>query len=401
LAHASQDLPRRRIAVFVEHLGSGGAEKVAVNVANALAASGFAVDMLMWRGKGVNLQDLSPHVGAIYFGEGGAKIGVFGAIGRLVDYHRKRRPEAVFSHLEKASLVALLAGLIAGRRVTIPCIHIDLIAYAKINHRLKRNVLNAAVMLLYPLARDIVAVSEGAAQSARRLLGLFNKPVRVIYNGFDIDRLKSVSKRAVPQAWLNDKTVPVMIACGRLTEQKAYDIMLPAFARLRARMPARLIILGEGPLLARLRALADELGVGEDVMIPGFVPDPISWFAKSDLYVMSSRCEALPTVLIEALVAGVPILSTDCPSGPREILDGGRFGDLVPVDDTEALSVAMARALEAGRVSNPHARARHLERFSLARMFEQYQAVIEASFPRPEAGLPRDEGARTVTRAGV
>ncbi len=385
MADALQNVPTRRIAIFVEHLGSGGAEKVAVNVANGLAARGFAVDMLMWRGQGVNLKDLAPNVGAIYFGAEGGKISVFGAVRRLALYHRRVKPEVVFSHLEKASLVALVAGLVAGTRVTIPCIHIDLIAYAKINNRIRRGILNAAIMMIYPMARNIVAVSEGAAESARRLLALFKSPVRVIYNGFDLDLLKTLSQQSVSETWLNTNGVPVIIACGRLTEQKAYDVLLPAFANLRRRLLARLIILGEGPLIAELRQLAESLGVAADVMIPGFIPNPISWFSKSDLYVMSSRCEALPTVLIEALVAGVPVLSTDCPSGPREILDGGRFGDLVPVDDTAALTEAMSRAIQTRPISDQNALSEHLERFSLSRMFDNYQSVIEACRQPPRS----------------
>jgi glycosyltransferase involved in cell wall biosynthesis len=365
--------------MFVEHLGSGGAEKVAVNLANGLAARGFSVDMLMWRGGGVNEKDLAPNVGVINFsGAGSKKPGALGAISLLAKYHRRYRPVTVFAHLEKPSIVAIIAGLLAGSRVTIPCIHIDLITYAKINHPIKRGILNAAVMVFYPLAPRVIAVSQGAADAAKRLIFLSKKSVHVIYNGFDLSRLKAISLREVAQPWLNIRDVPVIISCGRLQQQKAFDVLLRAFAALRGKRAARLIILGEGPEHERLRGLAGTLGIAADVMLPGFVPDPISWFAKSDLFVMSSRCEGHPLVLIEALVSGVPVISTDCPSGPREVLGDGRFGELVAVDDVDALSAAMSRAIETRPAIDQAAVAEHLKKFSLTGMIDGYEALVDA-----------------------
>ena len=330
-----QDAPApsaQRIGIFVEHLGSGGVEKIAVVLANGLADKGFAVDMLMWHGRGIiNLRDVSPQIAQINF-SADRPAGVLRVIHLLMKYLRDKKPIVVFAHLEKPSLLAIVAGLLVGYRKIVPCIHIDLDTYASINHRLSRRLLNCLVAMFYSLAPQVIAVSEGAGRAARKLLSPFGPPVRVVYNGFDLAALTSKSQQPIKEAWLRNKTVPIVVSCGRLQQQKAFEVLLRAFADLRRTMPARLVILGEGPEHEALLSLARTLGVAEDVSLPGFVDNPIAWFAKSDLFVMSSRCEGLPLVLIEALVAGVPIVSTDCPSGPREILENGRFGVLAPVD---------------------------------------------------------------------
>ncbi len=140
-------------------------------------------------------------------------------------------------------------------------------------------------------------------------------------------------------------------------------------------MPARLVILGERPEHEALLSLAHKLGVAEDVLLPGFVDNPVAWFAKSDLFVLSSRCEGQALVLIEALVAGVPIVSTDCSSGPREVLADGRFGSLGPVDNVAVLSEAMSRVLKKQPEIDKAALTEHLQKFSIENMIAGYLAV--------------------------
>jgi glycosyltransferase involved in cell wall biosynthesis len=185
--------------------------------------------------------------------------------------------------------------------------------------------------------------------------------------------LKDVSPKVA--TWLRSQTVPVIVTCGRLTQQKAQDTLLRAFAAERRTMPVRLVILGEGEEREALLSLASQLGVTEDVSLPGVVVDPVTWFAKSDLFVLSSRCEGQSLVLIEALIAGVPIISTDCPSGPHEVLANGRFGELVPVDDVPALSQAMSLTLKKAPEIDKVALRKHLEKFGVDQMIEGYLAA--------------------------
>ncbi len=365
-----------RIGLFIEHLGSGGAEKAVVTLANGLAQRGYCIDLLFWKPSGFYLNVVSPLVTMVDLAAG-KKAGKAHIIRSLIRYLRQNQPVILFTHLEKSSLLAIICGLLIGYRQIVPCIHIDLIAYANAYNRLRRWLMIVTVAVLYRLTPRVIAVSKGAGRTAGRLLSPFGPPVQFIYNGFDLPVLLSTAQQPVEEAWLRNKTIPVIIACGRLTHQKAHDTLLRAFAVLRRTTPARLIILGEGEEREALLSLAAELGLLEDVSLPGVVDHPIAWFAKSDLFVLSSRCEGLSLVLIEALVAGVAIVSTDCSSGPREVLENGRFGALVSVEDVAALAEAMSRALKKPPEIDKAALAKHLEKFSTDHMIDGYLSAAE------------------------
>jgi glycosyltransferase involved in cell wall biosynthesis len=161
---------------------------------------------------------------------------------------------------------------------------------------------------------------------------------------------------------------------GRLVPQKDFATLLRAFALVRADRPARLVILGEGPERDRLMLLARELGIENDVLLPGFVTNPFAWVGRASLFVLSSAWEGLPTVLVEALACGTPVIATDCPHGPRAILEGGDLGPLVPVGDSRKMAEAMRRMLDA-----PTERSRLLARaaaFHEDRAIEAYRHIL-------------------------
>ena len=362
-------------------------------LANGFADRGYAVDLLLRHASGVHLKEVSPLVTKIDLSAGGKADSVT-IIRSFMHYLRQAQPAVLFAHLERPALMAIVSGLLTGyRHIIVPCIHNDLIAYANshhnVLHRLRRWLLNVMVAVFYRLTPRVIAVSDGAARTARRLLSPNGPPVQVIYNGVDFSALLSKAQQPVEKSWLRNKTVPVIVACGRLTHQKAHDVLLRGFAVLRQTTPARLVILGEGEDYQALLSLADELGVAKDVLLPGFVDNPLAWFSKSDLFVLSSRSEGLSLVLIEALAGGVPIVSTECPSGPREVLANGCFGALVPVDDVAALSEAMSRALKKKLEIDKAALAQHLEKFSINRMIDEYLKVAE--FIVPDLRMPRTD----------
>jgi glycosyltransferase involved in cell wall biosynthesis len=196
----------------------------------------------------------------------------------------------------------------------------------------------------FPSADYIVGVSAGVADDLREQIGLPSERVRVVFNPIITPDIAVEAAEPVGHPWFSDGG-PVLVAAGRLRPQKDFPTLLRAVALVRDRRPVRLVLLGEGPDRAELEALVDRLGLGGIVDLPGNTDNPYAYFAKCTAYVLSSRWEGLPTVLIEALACGSPIVSTDCPSGPREILDGGSYGVLVPVGDVEALAAAIERAL--------------------------------------------------------
>jgi glycosyltransferase involved in cell wall biosynthesis len=198
---------------------------------------------------------------------------------------------------------------------------------------------------LYPLADAIVAVSRGVADDVVAIAGVDPERVHVIANPVIRPGLAEGAEERPDHPWLRERDRPVLLAVGRLTRQKDFPTLLRAFARVLAERPVRLVILGEGEDRAALLRLAAELGVDDALDMPGFVANVHAWMAHADLFVLSSAWEGSPNALTEALYLGAPVVSTDCRSGPREILDGGRVAPLVPVGDDAALARAIVNTL--------------------------------------------------------
>jgi glycosyltransferase involved in cell wall biosynthesis len=199
-----------------------------------------------------------------------------------------------------------------------------------------------SVRLLYPLADARLVVSRGVATDLGRLSGLSFNRFEVIYN--PLPQLESVRGSTDATLWGNEGAR--IISLGTLKAQKNHKLLIDAFARVRRGRKAKLMIVGEGALRRELLELAGRLGVAEDVLLPGFVLNPTALLSSASLFVLSSDYEGFGNVLVEAMRAGVPVVSTDCPSGPAEILDGGKYGPLVPCNDPAALAHAIETALE-------------------------------------------------------
>jgi len=199
---------------------------------------------------------------------------------------------------------------------------------------------------LYPQAHNIVAVSQGVAEDLSTLIQLSPDRVTVIYNPVITPNLLEQALAPLTHPWFEREQPPVILGAGRLSLQKDFPTLLRAFALVRQHRPARLVILGEGEERANLERLAIELGIQNDVSMPGFVDNPFAFMAKASVFVLSSAWEGFGNVLVEALACGCPVVATDCRSGPREILDNGRYGRLVPVGDHEALAKAILETLD-------------------------------------------------------
>jgi glycosyltransferase involved in cell wall biosynthesis len=263
-------------------------------------------------------------------------------------YIKGSRPEAVIAHLNDAN-TALMMAHCGGRlpsRLLVTIHNTISRSVSDAGSKWKRNV-PELMRCLFHRANHVIAVSHGVAEDLRRELRLTNANIEVVYNPVVRPELHDLAREPVPHPWLADAASPVLVAASKLKPQKDLGMLLRAFAVLRQRRPVRLILLGEGPELDALRALAQQLGIDADVHFAGFVQNPFAYYSRARLFVMSSAWEGLPTALIEALACGCPVVSTDCPSGPREILDGGRYGTLVPVGDHLALAQAMDAALDA------------------------------------------------------
>ena len=206
----------------------------------------------------------------------------------------------------------------------------------------------------YPLADEIIAVSDGAADDLSISTRIPRDQIQVVYNPIITPEMDLKSRENLDHPWFKPGEPPVILAVGRLTSQKDYPLLIRAFARVRQAIPVRLLILGEGPERNELTSLINQLGLEDDISMPGFVHNPYAFMAHASVFVLSSRWEGLPTVLAEALYCGAPLVSTDCPSGPREILQNGRFGKLVPVGDVDCLADAIQDTLKNKRMSPPY-----------------------------------------------
>lgn len=334
-------MSKERIAFFLPSLSGGGAEKVSVNLLKAMVKHDLTLDLVLGTKQGPYLAQVPAAVNIIDLGV----ERVFKAVIPLAYYLQKYQPHSLLSHLGHANIMAILATKIVGSKTKLVLVEHNTLSAS--NSQLWRAKLVPWFMeKLYPSADSIVGVSQGVSQDLETELGLKPGLVKTIYNPAIDRELIAKSKEKVNHPWLQSSNIPVFLAVGRLTAQKDFSTLIQAFALVRKKRSAKLIILGKGELQAELQQLANSLGLEKDIELPGFVANPYAYMSKATAFVLSSRWEGLPTVLIEAMACGCPVISTDCPSGPREILADGLYGSLVPVNNVTKLSEAMLEILE-------------------------------------------------------
>ena len=321
-----------------------------LNLASGFADRGLRVDLVVVAAEGDHLDALPRSVRLVELGVSRTATSPMA----LRRYVRESGTPVIISALHHANLALLLAKRVFRLPVrVVPTIHNTLSVERKRARSPIVRVQHAFMDACYRWADRIVAVSEGVAADFRRTAGVRDGMVETIYNPVITEAMRAQARERPDHPWFEPHAPDVIVAVGRLVRQKDFATLLRAFARSAAARDARLMILGEGPERPVLERLAAELGIADRVAMPGFVPHPYAFLGHARLYVMSSEWEGLPTALIEALAVGVPIVSTDCPSGPREILRDGAYGRLVPVADPDALAAALSDALAAPRQAAP------------------------------------------------
>lgn len=366
-----------RLSILLPDLRGGGAERVAVNLANSFVQRGYAVDMVLLSATGEFLTDLLPGIRVVDLKLKRLRSVLF----PLVRYLRQSRPAALLACMWPLTVVALWARTLAlvPMRVLV-AEHTTWSRDEIANSSWGRWKVGSTMHFAFPGAEGIVAVSQGAADDLARFANLDRKAITVIYNPVVGDAKPPASAPLAPAGWWTGPHHKVL-AVGTLKTIKDYATLLQAFARLCHRIDARLLILGEGECRPALEAQARQLGIEASVFMPGFVKDISPYYQQADLHVLSSTGEGLPTVIIEALAVGTPVVSTDCPSGPREILCEGQFGRLVPVGNAAALTVAMADSLAA--THDTAALKARAQDFSIDKATDRY---LELLFPQTSSG---------------
>ena len=372
---------KERVAVLIPRLGIpgqqiGGAERTAIRLANGMAASGVPTDLVVFRSGGMLQDEISQ---AVRFVDLKAYNWPKTFL-TLKKYMLQAHPLAILAQDNRAGMLAVFV-----RELTNISTQIILTVHATLSQRwressaLRRSLSKQLVRPFHLRADAVVAVSREAAEDLVSLMRLPRDHVKVVYNPVVSDELFTKAKEEPQLPWFGPKDPPVILGVGRLCEAKDFATLLRAFALVRQKLETRLVILGEGEMRHELEKLARELSIEHDVMMPGVVKNPFPYISRAAVFVLSSRHEGLPTVLIEALALGTPIVSTNCPSGPAEILENGRWGRLVPPGDPQAMAEAIVETLGEPRRPVPH---EAWARFTIEESVKRYLQLIKESHKR-------------------
>lgn len=331
------------IAILLPDLRGGGAERVMIDLAREFARLGHTVEFVLMRAAGDFLPDVRRDFAVFDL----ATSRTHRVAGPLAHYLRDRKPDVVIANMWPLTSVAVIGKALSRQPCSLLLVEHNTLTrqYASWG-RLHNLFLSATMATTHRFADRIAAVSEGSAIDMAGLARLPSDRVTVLHNPIPQKPMPGPEARAMADTLWACPPGQRILTVGSLKAQKNHPLLLRAFAAM-SRPDARLMLLGQGGNEVALQTLASDLGIADRVIFSGFHPDPSPFYATADLFVLSSDYEGLPTVLIEALSFGVPVVSTDCPSGPAEILQGGRFGRLVPVGDAAALACAMEDALAA------------------------------------------------------
>ena len=352
--------------------GDGGVEKMIANLCLGMLQAGFRVDLILSQAKGRHLHSIPEGVRLFKLGTNHT----YSALPGLVSYLRREKPSSLLAAKDRAIKTAVLARFFAHSDVPLFGRIGTTVSAALDGHsRLRKAIWFLSMRIFFRFTDGIIVVSEGVARDVRRITSLPPGRVTVIRNPVITPQLYSLADEPAPHPWLEESETPVIMGVGRLTRQKDFGTLIKAFAQVRKVRDCRLVILGEGAQRGAIETLAKELGVKNDVYLPGFVENPYSFIARSSLFVLSSRWEGSPNALTEALALGRPVVATDCQSGPRELLENRPFGILVPVGNSDAMADAIIRALDtpADRESFQNA----VRGFSLEASTDSYLRTLE------------------------
>ncbi len=331
-----------KLTIFLPNLEAGGAERVTLNLLSALDKGIFEPTLLIGEKRGEFFNKIEKDIIIHDLETTSSSKLIF----KIATYLKKEKPDIFVSVFTRFTILSILASIISRSKTRIIIIeHASSSYFYLIVHNYFLSlfsffVLPFLIKIFYRKASAIICVSEGIANDLLRVVNLPNL-IKIVYNPIINDQIYSLCQEPVQHDWFLDKKYPVIIAAGRLTKAKDYPNLLMAFKLVVQNKPAHLVILGEGEERKKLEDLTKKLEISENIAFLGFQKNPYKYMAKSSVFVLSSLREGIPTVIIEAMACGVPVVSTDCASGLREIIENRENGFLVPVSDPQKLADAI------------------------------------------------------------
>lgn len=364
---------RAKLLIVRPTLGYGGADRVTLTLLQAFDRNRFELGLALVHREGEYLEDVPRDVTIHSLNA----PRVAASLAPFVRLLRRERPAILFSTASGTNALAILARTLSRVPCRVVLSERNVLLHGRSTY--KKKLLLGLKRRLYTRADGITAVSEGVREDLVKQLGLAREQICVVGNPIVTDDLSELAQEPVADEWFQEST-PVVLGAGRLVEEKDFATLLRAFAIVQRERAARLMILGEGPLRGELTQLVQELGLENAVRMPGFDKNPFKYMARCAAFVLSSRFEGLPGVLIQAMACGAPVISTDCPAGPSEIITPNVDGMLVPVGDTEKMSAAILQLLdERQRAEEMGKRARKsVERFRTELVVANYTRALLA-----------------------
>jgi len=368
---------KQRILFVCSSLGGGGAERVAVLLLEYLDRDRFEPGLVLfqeWRD-----YDMPRDVPVICLQKRGW-YDFLKLIWRLSRVYKNWKPDVVLSFLSHVNIIAVLAQKLSHAKFRLLLSEHALQDVSLSNAKTPLSLLFSKWMprWLYPCADKVICVSQGVAESVQHQYKTPIEEIRVIYNPVDLKHISTLAQEGVEHPWFAPKTTPIIISVGRLNVQKGYPYLLKAFAHVAAKLPCRLVILGKGKEEQALKALAKQLSIEGKVAFLGFQENPFKYMAHSDLFVLASLREAFGMVITEAMACGIPVISTNCPSGPAEIITDGVNGLLVPIANELALASAMLQVLTDRQLATNLAQAgrERARDFAVGKIVKEYEEIL-------------------------
>lgn len=334
---------KKKLAIYLPTLASGGAEKLHIILSSAFLNAGYDVTFVLHKIKGAYTKQVPEGVKLVELGS----ERTLACLIPLVKYLRKEQPDILLSNLGHNNIMAIWAGALARVKTRIIASHHSALTFeCKTSTQWQYRVLPFLCRVFLPWADANVAVSKGAADDLARATGLPRDKITVIYNPVELVDFENRIHAPVDHPWVKDSSVPYIVGVGRLTQQKNFTLLIDAFAKVAKQEDVRLILVGEGPQHDQLKDQAETLGISDRVSFAGFQPNPLPFMNHASVLAMSSLFEGFGNVIVEALACGTPVVSVDCPYGPAEILEDGKYGKLVPLGNSGTLAEAILQTLD-------------------------------------------------------